>query len=176
MYFKKNKMSNLILPTLSQKQIDESKNDTWDFLFLFLDHYLEELYTDESEEVMSRFSEDQHTLIAYNFLYNQLTNGDFLQLILNGFAPYIFDNPFSENLRKWDLYQTAELVDQAKLVYEKHKNDFLVERTPEQLEQFMTEMKDFEPFDNQFFEIKEEETEKVKHYVEEYINRFAIVE
>lgn len=168
-------MNNAILPEITKNQIDNTKQDTWDFLFLFLDHYLEELYTDESGEVMNRLNDDQHTLIAYNFLYNQITNGGFLQLIQNGYASYIFDNPFSEHIKLWGAHSTAEIVEKARTIYEQNKEQLSKETTLEEFSKMYDEFQEFEPLDNKFYDVMDAETEVVRQYVENNISKFGKV-
>lgn len=168
-------MNKNILPEITREQIENSKEDTWDFLFLFLDYYLEKLYTDDSGNVMEQFNDDQHTLIAYNFLYNQITNGGFSQLIKNGYASYIFDNPFSEHIKLWGAYSTADIVEKARVIYHQNQEQLIQETTSEETSKRYDEFKEFEHLDNEFYNIMDSEAEIVRQYVEKNISKFGKV-
>ena len=75
--------------------------------------------SDTSEQSMQAFSAAQHTLMAFNSLYGEVSNGGFLQLIQNGYGSYIFDNPFSEHIKEWGAVEIAKIVDDANSIMRK---------------------------------------------------------
>lgn len=52
-------------------------------------------------ETLSLLSADETTLLAYEILRNELLEGGFVQLIQNGYGPFIFLNPFARAIRLW---------------------------------------------------------------------------
>ena len=54
-------------------------------------------------ETMTRLSADEMTLLAYSILREELLEGGFVQLIQNGYGPFIFLNPFAKAMRLWEL-------------------------------------------------------------------------
>ena len=50
-------------------------------------------------ESMLKLNSDQITLIAYMILRNEVMEGGFIQLIHNGYGPFIFENPFAKAMR-----------------------------------------------------------------------------
>ena len=168
-------MTNKTLPILSQDEINNAKNDTWDFLFLFIDHYYETISSSQNEEIMNEFSAEQHTLLAFNSLYGQVTNGGFLQLIQNGYGSYVFDNPFSEHIKNWGALEMAKIVDDAKIIYDQHKDALEKETTIEEFSKMYDEYTDFEPLDDKFYEIMDDEVEIIRKYVEDNLSFFANV-
>lgn len=170
-------MTDTPLPTLTKEQIDNALNDTWDFLFLFIDHYIEFMSDSENqEEAMKEFSSDQHTLLAFNYLYGQVSNGGFIQLVQNGYGAYVFNNPFSKYMREWGAEKTADIVDQANVIYQKEKENLEKETTLEDFSEMYDEYQDFEPLDEKFYEVMDEEAKIVKEYVYKHIENFAILE
>ena len=178
------------LPKISKADLENAKkeNDAWNFLFVFTDKYFAMI--EGNQEIMRDFTSSQHTLLAYNYLYGEVCNGGFTQLILNGYGGYVFDNPFSDNLREWGVEKIAEIVDAAKVVYQTYKERIEVvatrlqaattieeaEKLNEESSKLYQEIKDFEPLEDSFYEIKEKETEIIKHYVENHLEEFAVIE
>ncbi|MDR2025961.1 MAG: hypothetical protein LBQ01_00190, partial [Prevotellaceae bacterium] len=62
-----------ILPEISKKDIENAKNEAWDFLFIFTDKYFEIMEKNPAgREIMKDFNSSQHTLLAYNYLYGEV--------------------------------------------------------------------------------------------------------
>ncbi len=115
---------------LTRKEIEEKmtlakkEEDGWEFLFLFIDHYFKYISSCKSQEqAFQEFNDEQHTLLVFNYLYGQVCNGGFLQLIQNGYGAYIFENPFSKQIRNWGAKNIANIVEKAKIIYDKNKKD-----------------------------------------------------
>lgn len=53
-------------------------------------------------ETMPLLSADEITLLAYEILRAELLQGGFVQLIQNGYGPFIFLNPFARAIREWE--------------------------------------------------------------------------
>jgi hypothetical protein len=119
-------------------------------------------------------NDSQHTLLAHNFLYGQVSNGGFIQLIQNGYGGYIFDGPFSEIVKSWGAIKTAEIVDKAKIVYDKYKEELEQETTTEEFSELYKKIKDFEGLETEFYAVMDKETEIIRKYVEKNINDFVI--
>ncbi|MDQ1087912.1 DMP19 family protein [Siphonobacter sp. SORGH_AS_1065] len=168
-------MTNRTLPILTRDEIEGAKDDAWDFLFLFIEPYIEILSSDPSGKIVEEFSAEQHTLLAFNDLYGQVTNGGFLQLIQNGYGSYIFENPFSEYIRSWGASEMATIVDEAKVIYEKNKEDLEKETTIEEFSDMYKKYDVFEPLDDKFYEVMDDEIDIIKAFVENNLSNFAIV-
>lgn len=168
-------MTNKTLAILTQEQIQAAKEDAWDFLLLFIDQYYQFIASNPGDELDEDFNEDQFTLLAFNALYGQVTNGGFLQLILNGYGEDVFESTFTEELKRWGAEQTAQLVEEVKLLYMQHKADLEREVTLEEFSEMYEKYPEFEPFDDQFYEIMDSQTEIVKEYVEKNLHHFASI-
>lgn len=64
-----------------------------EFLKVFVDKYLEVTGGVINAETMPLLNGYQHTLLGYHFFREEVLEGGFVQLIQNGYGPYIFDNP-----------------------------------------------------------------------------------
>lgn len=169
-------MNNKTLPIITQDELNKAKDDAWDFLFLFIDPYYETMSSDPSGEIMNDFTAEQHTLLAFNFLYGEVTNGGFIQLIQNGYGGYIFDDPFSEYIKRWGALEIGKIVDDAKILYNQNKVNLEKETDLEGFSKMYEEFTEFEPLDNRFYEAMDDEVEIIRKYIESNIEHFAIVE
>ncbi len=163
------------LPKIKAKEIKKANKDPWDFLFLFIDKYYGIIHEDPSKEIMRDFTSSQHTLLAYNSLYGEVCNGGFIQLIQNGYGGYVFNNPLSTELRIWGAGKIADIIDEAKIIYEKYQNELEEEVSLEDFSELYSRITEFEPLETRFYEVMDSETEKIKEYVEAHINDFGVV-
>ena len=161
------------LPKIKAKELKKAKKDAWDFLEYVVFKYFE--MTDNNSEIMREFNNSQHTLLAYYYLDGQVCNGGFIRLIQNGYGGYIFDNPFSETIKLWGLEETANIVEEAKIIYNNNKNKWETQTSLEEFSALYKEINAFEPLEDRFYEIKKQDAEKIKKYVEENIHEFVII-
>ncbi|MDR0356072.1 MAG: DMP19 family protein [Deltaproteobacteria bacterium] len=122
------------------------------------------------------FDNSQVTLLAYNFLYGQVSNGGFIQLIQNGYAESVFNSPFAEIIKTWGAIKTGEIVEKANVIYNEHKDELDKETSLEEFSELYSQITDFEPLEDEYFKIMDDETEIIKKYVEENTNEFKIDE
>ena len=87
----------------------------------------------------------QHTLLGYHFFREEVMEGGFVQLIQNGYGPYIFDNPFAKAMRMFGAKEFSKLIYEAKKIYDAHREDLEKERTEEE---FMAMYEQYEAFDD----------------------------
>jgi tetratricopeptide (TPR) repeat protein len=164
----------VIVEKLKENETRKLFEADWDFLSIFLHKYFEIINKTPDGEKTEGFNDSQHTLFAYKIFYEQVSNGGFIQLIQNGYGGYIFDGPFSEIVRSWGAIKTAEIVDRAKIVYDKHKEELEQEKTMEEFSESYTKIKDFEELETEFCKVMDKETEIIRKYVEKNINDFVI--
>ena len=129
----------------------------------FLDVFVKAIYDaiggELTAESMAKLNADQLTLLAWNILHEEVMDGGFVQLIYNGYGPFIFKNPLAKALRQWDMLKYREEIET-----EKSDEDFMAmfEQYPE-----------FENLDDIFIENEEEWTEDIAHYVDDHLDNFA---
>jgi hypothetical protein len=165
--------NNGILPEISKKDIENAKDDAWDFIYIFINKYFEIIENSKDKEIMREFNEYQHTLMAYMYLDSEVCNGGFIQLIQNGYGGYIFNNPFSEFIKSWGADKTAQIVEKAKEIYNKYKEELEEEKTMEEFSELYKKITEFRPLEDKYYEINDSETERIKEYVENHLNNFA---
>ena len=155
-----------------RKSAFEGIRDDMEYLQVILDKY-NTLWEAEPENFMENFNENQITLLFYGILYNQVHNGGFLQLIFNGYAPYIFCEPLIDGLKEWGAVSTAKLI---KSISDKclQVADKMDKTSLENLSKSYTQYPEFKNYDNDFY--KNNGLKEVKKYVSLHINDFITVE
>ena len=160
------------LPHIKKEELLNYNENTWDLFFLLLSNYYEIMDIETEDD----FTDSQHTLIAYNIMYGEITTGGFLELIKNGYGSYIFESLFSETLKKWGAIQMAVNIDKAKEIYFENKFELEIARKAEDFFEMYQQYPAFNALDNEFFKIMNSESDKIKRYILKNINDFAIIE
>jgi len=84
------------------------------FLKVFIDKYLEVTGGKINADTMPLLNGYQHTLLGYHFFREEVMEGGFVQLVQNGYGPYIFDNPFAKAMRMFGAKEFSKLIYEAK--------------------------------------------------------------
>ena len=126
-------------------------------------------------EAMQRLNAHQVTLLAYRILRDEVMDGGFVQLIHNGYGPFIFKNPFARMMREWGIDELATLVNKAHRLYKKHHVEIEKECGDDEFMALFEQFAQFDECDDCFVEHEEEWTTLVAAYVDEHIDRFATV-
>lgn len=145
------------------------------FIKVFTDAYEAALDGGWTIESMSRLTAEQHSLLAYYILRDELMEGGFCQLIQNGYGGYIFLNPFAKVMRQWGLDELAKMIYAARKIYDAHREDLERERTDEEFMAMYEQYEAFDDLEDEFLEKEEDFTLRVATYVDEHLNLFASV-
>ena len=102
---------------ITQEELDAAWNASpLNYIEAITDAYLNTLDGQLTEYNMDVLTANQHTLLAYRYILDEVMEGGFIQLIQNGYGPYVLDGPFAMMMKKhW------ELVDFGKFMYEVKK-------------------------------------------------------
>lgn len=115
-----------------------------------------------TEESMARLSADQITLLAYSALRDELLEGGFVQLIQNGYGPFIFLNPFAKAMRLWGLKDFSVWLYDARALYDQTRAE--LEQPAETDDDFMAlyeQHPEWDDFDDYFVEAEPQITAQV---------------
>lgn len=145
------------------------------FIKVFTDAYETALDGEWTIESMSRLTAEQHSLLAYHILRDELMEGGFCQLIQNGYGGYIFLNPFAKVMRQWGLDDLSKMLYAARKIYDAHREDLERERTDEEFMAMYEQYEAFDDLEDEFLEKEEDFTLRVATYVDEHLNLFASV-
>ena len=69
---------------------------------------------------LGELNSDQITLLAWDVLHEEVMDGGFVQLIHNGYGPFIFKNPFAKAVKLWGMRELSKLVYDAHTLYVKY--------------------------------------------------------
>ena len=143
------------------------------FLRVFVDKYLEVTGGKVCAETMPLLNGYQHSLLGYHFFREEVLEGGFVQLIQNGYGPYIFDNPFAKAMRLFGAKDFSKLVYDAKKLYDAHREDLERERTDDEFMAMYEQYEAFDDLEEAYMEMEEQVTEIVARYVDEHLEQFA---
>ena len=148
--------------TVSDEALRRAAGEGMDeFLRVFTDRY------------MPLLNGMQHTLLGYRIFCEEVNEGGFVQLIQNGYGPYIFLNPFAKAMRLMGAKEFSKLVYEAKKIYDAHREDLEQERDEDEFMAMYEQYEEFDDLEEQFMDMEEEVTEQVARYVDEHLDQFA---
>jgi len=139
------------------KQEAQTKYEMLDgiaFIEWVTDGYLAAIGGGLTAENMDMLSAEQHTVLCYRYVLDEVMEGGFIQLIMNGYAPYVLEGPFPMVVKKqWGSVEGQEKVmkDFSKLLYEVKKE---YHKHQEELSQDMSD-EDFMAMYEQLEELNE---------------------
>lgn len=145
------------------------------FLKVFTDKYLEVTGGVINAETMPLLNGHQHSLLGYHFFREEVNEGGFVQLIQNGYGPYIFDNPFAKAMRLFGVKEFSKLVYAAKKIYDENKADLEKECDEDEFMAMYEQYEVFDDLEEKFMDMEEFVTAKLAEFVDENLELFATV-
>ena len=155
--------------------IEAARKGNEAFVDLFAQRLLAAVGGELTAETMGQLTADQITLLAYQTVKREVMEGGFIQLIYNGYGPFIFLNPFAKAMRLWGARDFCNLVYDARRLYEEFGDELTHERSDEEFMALYEQYEQFDDLDDTFIEMEPEVTEIVAHYIDEHIDNFAVV-
>ncbi len=143
------------------------------FLKVFIDRYLEVTGGVINAETMPLLNGYQHALLSYHFFCEEVNEGGFIQLIQNGYGPYIFDNPFAKAMRLMGVKEFSKLVYAAKEIYDANRKDLEKECDDDEFMAMYEQYEAFDDLEEKFMDMEELVTAKLAEYVDEHLDQFA---
>ena len=143
--------------------------------------FLENMFSDVlargwTAEEMEKFSTEQVTLLAYLIFRREMLEGGLVQLIYNGYGPFLFRNPFAKILRSWGLKDFSRLVYDAAQLYGTYGSD--IEGKDLSDEDFMALYEQFpemEAVDDDFVETETAVSAEITNFVSRNPALFGII-
>ena len=127
-------------------------------------------------ETMAELNSDQMTLLCWYTLHEEVMDGGFVQLIHNGYGPFIFKNPFAKALNKmWGMRELSKRLYEVHTLWLKYREELERDCTTEEFMALFGQHPEFDDYDDWFVEHEEELTAQVAHYVDDHIERFATI-
>lgn len=167
-------MTNENLPKINKSDLLEKSDDAWGYLSLFALKYFEMINNDS--KIIKKLNISQQSLLAFTYLDSEVSNGGFIQLIQNGYGGYIFESPFSRIIKSWGCKEIADIVNRGRILYDKYRIKIEGEKSLEEFSQLYSVITDFEPLEYRYYEVKDNEMEFIKKYIEINMSEFAIID
>lgn len=146
------------------------------FIHVFVEAIREAIGGELTEETMQELNADQLTLLAWDTLHEEVMDGGFIQLIHNGYGPYIFKNPFAKALNKmWGMRGLSKMLYEVHTLWLQNREEIERECTDEEFMALFERFPQFDDYDDMFVENEEEYTSQVAHYIDEHIEKFATI-
>ncbi len=162
--------------TVSDADLRKGAEEGMDaFLKVFIDKYLEVTGGVINEKTMPLLNGYQHTLLGYHFFREEVMEGGFVQLIQNGYGPYIFDNPFAKAMRLFGAKDFSKLIYEAKKIYDAHRTDLEKDCTEDEFMAMYEQYEAFDDLEEKFMEEEELITAQIAAYVDEHLDSFATI-
>ena len=182
-------MINDALPKINRNDLIKAKKYLWVYLHLFITDDM--LYN--HREIMPKLNSSRQTFLTFCLFDSSMSacgsnydpanpddkwsiKGGFLQTLYYGYGEYVFEKPFSKIIKTWGAKKISRIVKKAGSLYEKHKDRVKKVKTEKELSCLCSEITDFEILDNEYLMISIKEAEKIKKYIENNINEFAIID
>lgn len=162
--------------TIQDEQLRQAAGEGIDeFIKVFTDKFLDTLGGELNGENMHLLNGKQISLLAYVMLRDEVMDGGFIQLIHNGYGPFIFDNPFAKAMRLMGAHDFSKLIYKGKKLYDKYKDELTKDCSDEEFMALFERYPEFDDLDDNFIEMEEEVTAILAHYVDEHIEEFAVI-
>ena len=162
--------------TVSDEALRQAAGEGMDeFLQVFTDRYLEVTGGQIKADTMPLLNGWQHTLLGYRLFCEEVGEGGFVQLIQNGYGPYIFLNPFAKAMRLMGAKGFSKLVYEARKIYDANRADLERERGEEEFMAMYERYEAFDDLEERFAEMEEEVTSQVARYVDGHLDSFASI-
>lgn len=145
------------------------------FLRVFIDATKAAIGGELTAETIGELNAEQVTLLAWDTLHEEVMDGGFVQLIHNGYGPFIFKNPLAKALKLWGLRDLSKLIYDAHTLWLKHRETIERDCTDEEFMALFEQFPEFDDLDDEFVEHEEEWTSMIAHYVDENLERFASI-
>jgi len=146
-----------------------------DFVDVFYKAILDSVGGSIDADAMQKLNSSQMTLVVFKVVHDEVMDGGFVQLIYNGWGPFVFFNPFGKAVREWGLDDLASLINKAGKLFRKYGREIARECTDEEFMALFEKYPEFDDLDDDFVENEEHWVEEIGRYIDEHIESFATV-
>ena len=146
------------------------------FLDVIIKATREAIGGEPTDETMAQLNADQMTLLCWDTLHSEVMDGGFIQLIHNGYGPFIFKNPFAKALNKmWHMRELSKRLYEVHTLWLQNREELERDCTDEEFMALFERFPAFDDLDDAFVEHEEEWTVQIAEYIDQHIDHFANV-
>ncbi len=162
---------------LDKEQVRE-KYETLDsigFIEWVTDGYLAAVGGALTEENMEMLSAEQHAVLCYRYVLDEVMEGGFIQLIMNGYAPYVLEGPFPMVVKKeWGMKDFSKLLYEVKKEYHKHQEELSKDMDEDEFMALYEQLEELNELGDDFLdEHQEEVSPAVAKMIVENLEKFV---
>ena len=128
-----------------------------EFLAVFVKAIYDAIGGELTAESMQKLNADQLTLLAWTILHDEVMDGGFVQLIYNGYGPFIFKNPLAKALRQWDMRAPSKLIYDAHTLWLKYREEIETEKSDEDFMALYEQLEELNELGDDFLDEHQEE-------------------
>ncbi len=162
--------------TISDATLRQAAQEGMDaFVAAFVTAIKEAIGGELTQETLSELNSDQITLLAWDVLHQEVMDGGFVQLIYNGYGPFIFKNPFAKAVKLWGMRDLSRLVYDAHTLYNKYREKLERDCSDEEFMALFEQCPEFDDMDDLFVEQEEAWTADIAQYIDKNIAKFATI-
>jgi hypothetical protein len=162
---------------IKEQQVIEAAQQGMDaFVELFYNEIMNSIGGELNAETMQLLTPDQITLLAYCIYREEVMDGGHVQLIHNGYGPFIFLNPFAKAMRLWGAKDFSKLVYSGRKFFEENQQMLTQDCSDEEFMAIYENYPEADDLDDEFIIMEEEVTDIVAHYIDENLANFAQIE
>lgn len=151
------------------------ENSASDFIFYVTDSYLKAVGGCLTADNMSMLSNDQHSLLCYRYILEEVMEGGFIQLIANGYAPYVLEGSFPYVVKKeWEMKDFSKLLYNVKREYYLHQAELLADMEEEDFMALYEQLEELNDYGDDFLDdFQEEVTPVVAKMIVDNLEKYA---
>lgn len=140
------------------------------------DAYLERIGGELTPETIGLLTADQLTLLAYRYLFDEVMQGGFIQLIQNGLGPFVLDGPFAMMMKKhWGLRDFGNFIYDVQHEYHRHRDELEADLDEEQFMALYEQQEAMNELGDDFLDdYQEEVTPAIAQYVRDHEPQFLL--
>lgn len=163
--------------TIDDSTLKQAADEGMDaFVGAFIQAIKDAIGGELTAETLGELNSDQITLLAWDVLHEEVMDGGFVQLIHNGYGPFIFKNPFAKAVKLWGMRELSKLVYDAHTLYVKYHEQLEKDCTDDEFMALFEQFPEFDDMDDEFVEQEEAWTEQIARYIDEHIEKFATIQ
>lgn len=162
---------------MNQQQL----NDAWDagpeaYIYTLTDAYLQDIGGELTADTIGRLTTDQLTLLAYRTMLDEVMEGGFIQLIQNGYGPFVLDGPFAMMMKKqWGLRDFGKFIYDVQHEYHRHRSELEADLDEEQFMALYEQQEKMNELGDDFLDdYQETVTPAIASYVREHESSFTL--
>lgn len=132
--------------------------DSIGFIQWVTDGYLAAIGGALTAENMEMLGAEQHSVLCYRYVLDEVMEGGFIQLIMNGYAPYVLEGPFPMVVKKeWGMKDFSKLLYEVKKEYHKHQEELSKDMDEDEFMAMYEQLEELNELGDDFLDEHQEE-------------------